>query len=307
MSESSEVETEPTVSSVIEVGSRTITITALEDTQEQIELFTENLNSGHFDTHKNLITQVLPDFVPEQIGKVIAGLKSDGHIGMAAQLAQRLEQWRDFPNDVPVITFNDSKRSKKEEWQTVGIVSPSRFLIEGFLDNGTEIPFLVTLQHSANPRKKNDYIVRIVSIEAVDYGYLTAGLVRHIALDAIRDECLRLSSLLITFEPSKKDEREKVVAITAGASVASAREWALALTGKSVKHWSSPEVLQAVARLHSECTKRNRAQWIAEQLELEGFRSTRGDPFLVTTVRSQIRDARLAGLIEPITRKQATK
>jgi hypothetical protein len=80
------------------------------------------------------------------------------------------------------------------------------------------------------------------------------------------------------------------------------------LADKKKSAWDSEQVLEAVARLYEQAPKvKDRALWISQQLEEEGFVSTRGEPFARTTVVSQIREARKQKLISPSNRKKKTK
>lgn len=213
--------------------------------------------------------------------------------------------------------------------QVSGVLAPSTFLVEGFLDNGIPSSFVLTLDVARSSKSRS---VRVSKIEADgEAGHLSAGLLKDIALDSVRDECLRMAAIRLWLYPKGEwdtnthEQKTKVstaikkvepnnapepdlLGADVGARAKNAREWALTTAGKKPRAWDSDEVLKAVARLFAECPAiRNRAQWIAMKIEEEGFVSTRGTPYTKDTVNSQIREARARKFIKTTTRKKATK
>jgi hypothetical protein len=203
-----------------------------------------------------------------------------------------------------------------------GVLVPSAFLVEGFRDNGIPSSFVLTLDVSKS-KDRSSRSVRVSKIEAYgEAGHLSAGLLKDIALAEVRDECLRMAAIRITLLPAGEwnlgthrtsvDSAEApypdFLTIVHGAKAKNAREWALTTSGKKPRAWDSDEVLKVVARLFVECPPiRNRAHWIATQLQEEGFVSTRGNTYTPQTVNSQIREAKARKFIKTTTRKKATK
>jgi hypothetical protein len=213
-----------------------------------------------------------------------------------------------------------------------GVLVPSTFRVEGFLDNGIPSSFILTLDVNKESKGNTSRSVRVSRIEADgESGHLSSGLFRDIALDSVRDECLRMAAIRIWLFPAgewdmntheKKTEPSPFsvsvdpqdapyphfMTMVHGARAKNAREWALTTSGKKPRAWDSDEVLKAVAILFAECpTIKDRATWIASKLKDEGFVSTRGTPYTKDTINTQIKLARAAGLIEPAKRKKATK
>jgi hypothetical protein len=174
----------------------------------------------------------------------------------------------------------DSPTKVKKPTEVSGVFTPSTFRVEGFLDNGIPSSFVVTLGVNKDRKSNASRSVHVTKIEADgEGGYLSAGLLKDIALDSVW-----------------------------GARAKNAREWALTTSGKKPRAWDSDETLKAVARLFAECPAiRNRAQWIATQLEEEGFVNTRGTAYTPQSVNSQIREARARKFIKTTTRKKVTK
>ena len=213
-----------------------------------------------------------------------------------------------------------------------GVLVPSTFRVEGFLDKGLAASFILTLDVNKASKVKTSRSVRVSQIEADgEAGHLSSGLLKDIALDTVRDECLRMAAIRIWLFPAgewdlntqeRKTETSKAwvdvdpaeapyphfMTLVHGARAKNAREWALASSGKKARAWDSDETLKAVARLLAECPAiRDKAQWVATKLEEEGFTNTRGVPFEKSTVSTQIREARARKFIKPSTRKKATK
>jgi hypothetical protein len=232
------------------------------------------------------------------------------------------------------VVFDSSNKAQKKPWEVSGVFAPSVFRVEGFLDNGVPASFRLSLGVSSPELKKPSVgSVRVTKIEAgesdEDGGYLSASLLKNIALDRVRDECLRMAAVRVQLFPEgqwdlhnfpNKATKETWATVKVekgmvepanvlwGVNALNAKEWALTTSGKQVNRWKSDDVLKAVARLFDECPPiRNRAKWIADRLEEQGFVTTRGTPFTAQTVNSQIAQARSRGFIKPSTRKQATK
>jgi hypothetical protein len=223
----------------------------------------------------------------------------------------------------------DSPTKVKKPTEVSGVFAPSTYRVEGFLDNGIPSSFVLTLD--VNQTGKTSRSVRVSKIEADgEGGHLTAGLLKDIALDSVRDECLRMAAIRVPLFPvgewdlrnfgAKKTESSTYwIRVTPedapaignviwGRRAKNAREWALTTSGKKPRAWDSDETLKAVARLFAECPAiRNRAQWIATKLEEEGFVNTRGTAYTPQSVNSQIREARARKFIKTTTRKKATK
>jgi hypothetical protein len=226
------------------------------------------------------------------------------------------------------LVLDTSKKNQKTPWEVSGAMIPAVFRVEGFLDNSSPTSFRLTLDYTDDSKPMNQ-AVRVSKIEADDDASLTPSLLKDIALDTVRAECLRLVAVRVRRFPAGKwdladfpnpakpdstwyvvvDEGEIHEEITRGADAKDSKAWALSLSGKRVSAWDSDDVLNAVVRLFNACPpkEKNRAQWIADQLEKEGFVSTRGDSYKASTVNTQIKKARQLGLIAPTTRKKITK
>lgn len=225
----------------------------------------------------------------------------------------------------------DSPTKVKKPTEVSGVFAPSTFRVEGFLDNGIPSSFILTLDVNKSSKNNTSRSVRVSKIEADDEGgHLSSGLLNDIALDSVRDECLRMAAIRVPLFPAgewdlhnfgaKKTasstyfiqvdpkEAPAIGNVIWGVNAKNAREWALTTSGKKPRAWDSDETLKAVARLFAECPAiRNRAQWIATQLEEEGFVNTRGTAYTPQSVNSQIREARARKFIKTTTRKKATK
>jgi hypothetical protein len=230
------------------------------------------------------------------------------------------------------IVFDMPKKVTKPI-EVSGVFAPSTFRVEGFLDNGIPSSFVLTLDvnKASKTNTNTSRSVRVSKIEADgEGGHLSAGLLKDIALDSVRDECLRMAAVRVPLFPAgewdlhnfgaKKTESStywigvtpedapEIGLIVWGHRAKNAREWALTTSGKKPRAWDSDETLKAVARLFAECPAiRNRAQWIATKLEEEGFVNTRGTAYTPQSVNSQIREARARKFIKTTTRKKATK
>jgi hypothetical protein len=225
----------------------------------------------------------------------------------------------------------DSPTKVKKPTEVSGVFAPSTFLVEGFLDNGIPSSFVLTLDVNKDRKTNASRSVHVTKIEANgEGGFLSAGLLKDIALDSVRDECLRMAAVRVPLYPAgewdlqnfgaKKtasstwfirvapEDAPEIGEIIWGRNAKNAREWALSTSGKKPRSWDNPEVLGVVAILFSECPPiKARALWIANRLKEEGFVSTRGTPYTKDTINTQIKLARAAGLIEPAKRKKATK
>ena len=227
----------------------------------------------------------------------------------------------------------DSPTKVKKPTEVSGVFAPSTFRVEGFLDNGIPSSFILTLDVSkaSKTNTNTSRSVRVSKIEADgEGGHLSSGLLNDIALDSVRDECLRMAAIRVPLFPAGEwdlhnfgakatasstwfirvtpEEAPAIGNVIWGARAKNAKEWALTTSGKKPRAWDSDETLKAVARLFAECPAiRNRAQWIATQLEEEGFVNTRGTAYTPQSVNSQIREARARKFIKTTTRKQATK
>ena len=225
--------------------------------------------------------------------------------------------------------FDSALPASKTPFERSGAILPATILVQGFKDNETNTPFTLSLDYNKASKKKSERTIRITKIES--YGEdssLSAALLKDIALDSLLRECLRLIAIRVRFFPAgewdlnnypkarteSSTHWEKVTGDSIkpipifGADSKDAAEWALALADKKKSAWKSEQLLEAVARLYEQTPKvKDRAKWISEQLEKEGFLSTRGEPFSKMTVNSQIREARKQKLISPSNRKKQTK
>ena len=225
--------------------------------------------------------------------------------------------------------FDSALPASKTPFERSGAILPATILVQGFKDNKTNTPFTLSLDYNKASKKKSERAIRITKIES--YGEdssLSAALLNDIALDSLLRECLRLIAIRVRFFPAgewdlnnypkarteSSTHWEKVTGDSIkpipifGADSKDAAEWALALADKKKSAWKSEQLLEAVARLYEQTPKvKDRAKWISEQLEKEGFLSTRGEPFSKMTVNSQIREARKQKLISPSNRKKQTK
>jgi hypothetical protein len=227
------------------------------------------------------------------------------------------------------LLFDSALPASKTPFERSGAILPATILVHGFKDNEKNTPFTLSLDYNKDSERKSERAIRITKIES--YGEdssLSAALLKDIALDSLLRECLRLIAIRVRFFPAgewdlnnypkRRTESstywEKVTGDSIksipifGADSKDAAEWALALADKKKSAWKSEQVLEAVARLYEQAPKvKDRALWISQQLENEGFVSTRGEPFAKTTVLSQIREARKQKLISPSNRKKKTK
>ena len=225
--------------------------------------------------------------------------------------------------------FDSALPASKTPFERSGAILPATILVQGFKDNKTNTPFTLSLDYNKASKKKSERAIRITKIES--YGEdssLSAALLNNIALDLLLRDCLRLIAIRVRFFPAgewdlnnypkRRTESSTYWVKVTGESVHSdivfgadskdAAEWALALADKKKSAWDSEQVLKAVARLYEQTPKvKDRALWISQQLEKEGFLSTRGEPFTKTTVNTQIREARERKLISPSNRKKQTK
>ena len=225
--------------------------------------------------------------------------------------------------------FDSALPASKTPFERSGAILPATILVQGFKDNETNTSFTLSLDYNKASKKKSERTIRITKIES--YGEdssLSAALLKDIALDSLLRECLRLIAIRVRFFPAgewdlnnypkarteSSTHWEKVTGDSIkpipifGADSKDAAEWALALADKKKSAWKSEQLLEAVARLYKQTPKvKDRAKWISEQLEKEGFLSTRGEPFSKMTVNSQIREARKQKLISPSNRKKQTK
>jgi hypothetical protein len=225
----------------------------------------------------------------------------------------------------------DSPTKVKKPTEVSGVFAPSTFRVEGFLDNGIPSSFVVTLDVNRDRKSNASRSVHVTKIEADgEGGYLSAGLLKDIALDSVRDECLRMAAVRVPLFPAGEwdlhnfgakatatstyvfrvppEDAPAIGNVIWGRRAKNAREWALTTSGKKPRAWDSDEVLKVVAILFAECPPiKDRATWIANKLKEAGFTSTRGTPYTKDTINTQIKLARAAGLIEPAKRKKATK
>jgi hypothetical protein len=227
------------------------------------------------------------------------------------------------------LVLDTSMKVQKTPWEISGAMIPAVFRVEGFLSDSSPVSFRLTLDYTDDSKPLNE-AVRVSKIEADDDASLTPSLLKDIALNTVRAECLRLVAVRVRLFPAGKWEmadfphpakpnstwyievekgKVEVGQVFRGADAKDSKAWALSLSGKRVSAWDSDDVLNAVVRLFNACPpkEKNRAQWIAEQLEREGFVSTRGDSYKASTVNTQIKKARQLGLIAPTTRKKITK
>jgi hypothetical protein len=224
--------------------------------------------------------------------------------------------------------FDSALPASKTPFERSGAILPATILVHGFKDNEKNTPFTLSLDYNKDS-KKSERAIRITKIES--YGEdssLSAALLKDIALDSLLRECLRLIAIRVRFFPAgewdlnnypeRRTESSTYWEEVTGDSIKSipifgadskdAAEWALALADKKKSAWDSEQVLKAVARLYEQTPKvKDRALWISQQLEKEGFLSTRGEPFTKATVNSQIREARERKLISASKRKKQTK
>jgi len=225
--------------------------------------------------------------------------------------------------------FDSALPASKTPFERSGAILPATILVHGFKDNEKNTPFTLSLDYNKDSKKKSERAIRITKIES--YGEdssLSAALLNDIALDTLLRECLRLIAIRVRFFPAgewdlnnypkrRTESSTYWVRVTGksvepkvifGADSKDAAEWALALADKKKSSWDSEQVLKAVARLYEQAPKiKDRALWISQQLEKEGFLSTRGEPFTKATVNTQIREAREQKLISPSKRKKQTK
>ena len=225
----------------------------------------------------------------------------------------------------------DSPTKVKKPTEVSGVFAPSTFRVEGFLDNGIPSSFILTLDVNREKKSNTSRSVRVAKIEADgEGGHLSSGLLNDIALDSVRDECLRMAAIRVPLFPAGEwdlhnfgakatasstyvfrvppEDAPAIGHVIWGARAKNAKEWALTTSGKKPRAWDSDETLKAVARLFAECPAiRNRALWIATKLEEEGFVNTRGTAYTPQSVNSQIREARARKFIKTNTRKKATK
>jgi hypothetical protein len=226
------------------------------------------------------------------------------------------------------LIFDSSEKAKDIPWEVSGVFAPAVFRVEGFLDNGSPTSFLLTLdKNDEGIEVAGARSVRVQKIEAEGKsGYLSASLLKDIALDAVREECLRLVAVRVRLFPegvwslhnfghplspeeiasgnyafSKVGKGKiEIGEVLWGARAKDARHWAQIQAGKRVRTFDAPETLKAVARLHAECPPvKNKALWIRDRLEEEGFVSSRGVPFETSTVNTMKREARKSGHIKP--------
>jgi hypothetical protein len=225
--------------------------------------------------------------------------------------------------------FDSALPASKTPFERSGAILPATILVQGFKDNEKNTPFTLSLDYNNPSKKKSERAIRITKIES--YGEdssLSSALLRDIALDHLLRECLRLIAIRVRFFPAgewdlnnypkaRTESSTYWVKVTDtsihsipifGADSKDAADWALALADKKKSAWKSEQLLEAVARLYKQAPKvKDRALWISQQLEKEGFLSTRGEPFSKMTVNSQIREARKQKLISPSNRKKQTK
>ena len=225
----------------------------------------------------------------------------------------------------------DSPTKVKKPTEVSGVFAPSTFRVEGFLDNGIPSSFILTLDVNKASKSKTSRSVRVSKIEADgEGGHLSSGLLNDIALDSVRNECLRMAAIRVPLFPAGEwdlqnfgakatasstyvfrvppEDAPAIGNVIWGARAKNAREWALTTSGKKPRAWDSDEVLRVVAQLFAECPAiRNRAQWISAKLEEKGYVNTRGTPYTQQTVNSQIREARARKFIKTTTRKKAMK
>jgi len=225
----------------------------------------------------------------------------------------------------------DSPTKVKKPTEVSGVFAPSTYRVEGFLDNGIPSSFVLTLDVNKDRKSNASRSVHVTKIEADgEGGYLSAGLLKDIALDSVRDECLRMAAVRVPLFPAGEwdlhnfgakatasstwvfrvppEDAPAIGNVIWGRRAKNAREWALTASGKKPRSWDSDETLKAVARLFLECPRiRDKTQWITDHLRDEGFVSTRGEPFLKSTVSTQIREAKARKFIKTTTRKKATK